>query len=468
MMSSAEIGSLAVVLTVLVASVHALGHVAERLRQPKLAGEILAGILLGPFVLDRVAPSLFEALFASSEKTGTVLGFLYWLGLLMLMFIAGSETRALLAPRNRRATAWILAVGTPLPVYLVLLVGWLGLLPLERLTGPAGQQTSALLVLATAVAVTSIPVISRIFLDLGIMHTRFVSLILGASLLEDMVLWGVLAVATALAKGAGLAGGTVAGEVGEHVAATLLFLLFALAVAPALLRPVHRARWNLVYRASRVGYVTFILFVYCSIAALLEVNLAFAAFLAGYGVVGGIGGSERERFSEALDALKRVSFAIFVPIYFALVGHRLVFGTEFSAALLLAFLLGSTALAVLAVGLAARLAGFRGLDTVNIALTMNARGGPGIVLASVAFDAGINGGGFYTTLVLAAVLTSQAAGAWLRSVLGRGWPLLSTDPDDGPAAGPALGGGRASSGPEQDLSSSAADRRAESGPPPPP
>jgi hypothetical protein len=67
---------------------------------------------------------------------------------------------------------------------------------------------------------------------------------------------------------------------------------------------------------------------------------------------------------------------------------------------------------------------------VNLAIATNARGGPGIVLASVAYDAGIINAQFYTTLVLTAVLTSQAAGAWLRFVLSRGWPLLSTNPTE--------------------------------------
>jgi hypothetical protein len=64
---------------------------------------------------------------------------------------------------------------------------------------------------------------------------------------------------------------------------------------------------------------------------------------------------------------------------------------------------------------------------VNLALTANARGGPGIVLASVAFDAGIISAQFYTTLVIAAVLTSQLTGAWLDYVLRKGWPLLSAE-----------------------------------------
>jgi len=96
-----------------------------------------------------------------------------------------------------------------------------------------------------------------------------------------------------------------------------------------------------------------------------------------------------------------------------------------------AFIIGSCVVKILSVSLAGRFAGFRGLDLINLAITTNARGGPGIVLASVAFDAGIISANFYTTLVLAAVLTSQMAGAWLDYVLRRGWPLLSeTMPDE--------------------------------------
>jgi Kef-type K+ transport system membrane component KefB len=97
-----------------------------------------------------------------------------------------------------------------------------------------------------------------------------------------------------------------------------------------------------------------------------------------------------------------------------------------------AFVVGSCVVKIISVSLAGRCAGFRGLDLMNLAITTNARGGPGIVLASVAFDAGIISPKFYTTLVLAAVLTSQMAGAWLDYVLRRGWPLLAPTAADDP------------------------------------
>src|ERR1700680_1092194 len=91
-----------------------------------------------------------------------------------------------------------------------------------------------------------------------------------------------------------------------------------------------------------------------------------------------------------------------------------------------AFLVGSCIVKILSVSLAGRFAGFRGLDLLNLPHTTNARGGPRFVLGKRAFYSGSISPKFYTTLVLAAVLTSQMAGAWLDYVLRRGWLLLST------------------------------------------
>jgi Kef-type K+ transport system membrane component KefB len=426
-MSLTEFGHFVLTIATLLVAVHGLGYVAERLKQPRILGEIVAGVVLGPFVLNQLAPSVFAKLFLFSSSANAVMGFLYQLGLVLLMFCSGAETRRLLAKENRRNTFLLLTVSDLASFALVLGLGFANLLPLDRLTGTAGQPTSALLIVAIGTAVCSIPVLSRIFWDLGIMNTRFVSLILGYALLEDLALWTVLAFATSLA----ISGSQhVAGAVLSHVASTMVFALSGLLLGPGLLRRVSTAKWNVLYKASPVGYVMAILMLYCALAAMFDVNLQFAALLAGYGVVGGLSGRERELFAAPLDAISKVSFGIFVPIYFGLIGFKLIFGRQFSFAIVLGFLVGSSVISIVSAGLAARLGGFRKLDIMNIAITTNARGGPGIVLASVAYDAGIISAAFYTALVIAAVVTSQMAGAWLRFVLSKGWPLLSTNPDE--------------------------------------
>jgi Kef-type K+ transport system membrane component KefB len=429
-MSAAEFGHFVLTIAILLVAVHGLGYLSERLKQPRIVGEILAGIVLGPFVLKLLVPAAFAKLFAFSPSANTVLGFLYQLGLILLMFCSGAETRRLLAKENRIKTTLLITVSDVSSFVFVLGLGLLGLIPLVKITGVLGNQTSALLVLAIATSVTSIPVISRIFWDLGIMRTRFVSLLLGYAVLEDIALWVVLAFATALAKASSLEAQHLGNTVASHILSTFLYMIVAMAVMPSALRRISRARWNVLNQASPVGYVIFVLMAYCAVAALFDVNLQFAALLAGFGIVGGIRGTEREHFAPQIDSVAKVSFGVFVPIYFGIVGYKLVFGREFSMAVLLVFFFASSAIAIFSAALAARLGGFRGLDVFNIAVTTNARGGPGIVLASVAYDAGIINAAFYTALVITAVITSQMCGAWLRYILSKGLPLLSSNPEE--------------------------------------
>ncbi|HZD47006.1 MAG TPA: cation:proton antiporter, partial [Acidobacteriaceae bacterium] len=266
------------------------------------------------------------------------------------------------------------------------------------------------------VAVTSVPVVSKIFADLKILHTRFARLILGVAVLEDIVLWLALAVATATA-------GKVAlnpRQMSWHLLATLAYFVLGLTIVPRVVKRINKARWNVLAQQSPTGYAIAVLLAYCAVAGALDVNLVFAAFLAGFAVVH----KKRRLFADALEAISKVSFAFFIPVYFAIVGLKLDLIRGLSLWMIVAFLVGTCTIKILSVSLAGRFAGFRGLDLINLAVTTNARGGPGIVLASVAFDAGIISSKFYTTLVVAAVLTSQIAGAWLDYVLRKGWPLL--------------------------------------------
>ncbi|MGH8999267.1 MAG: hypothetical protein ACRDY7_07745 [Acidimicrobiia bacterium] len=122
-----------------------------------------------------------------------------------------------------------------------------------------------------------------------------------------------------------------------------------------------------------------------------------------------------------------MAHVFFIPVYFALIGFRLDLAQDLNPLMLAAFMLGTSAAVFLCVGAAGKIAGFSRLDVINLAVTQNARGGPGIVMATVTFEAGIINVEFFTTLILTAVLTSQACGFWLDHVLRKGWPLLSGD-----------------------------------------
>jgi len=411
-MSNSDLTSVLFVILLLLGLAQLLGSLFVWLRQPKVVGEIVAGVVLGPALLGRLP--MVAHLVQGALHQGKILDFLYWLGLLLLMFLSGAEMQELFRHDERRQVSWLTIVGTGLPFLLALALGpWL-IRP--SLAGPNGSRASLIIILAVGVAVTSVPVVSKIFSDLKILHTRFARLVLGVAVLEDIVLWLALAVATALAGTAALNPRAIS----YHLAATVGFFVLGLTLVPRAIKRFNKSRFNVLAKHSPVGYPVAVLLAYCAIAGALDVSLVFAAFLAGFAVVH----KKRRIFADSLDAIGKVSFAIFVPIYFAIVGLKLDLVRGLSLGMIAAFLLGSCAIKVLSVSLAGRCAGFRGLDLINLAITTNARGGPGIVLASVAFEAGIISSSFYTTLVVAAVLTSQIAGAWLEFVLRKGWPLL--------------------------------------------
>ena len=421
-MSNTDLTSVIFILLLLAGFAQLLGYVFVRLRQPKVIGEILAGIVLGPAVLGRI-PAV-SSLLAQAKHQGNVLDFVYWLGLLLLMFLSGAETQQLFTREERREVSWLAIVGSGIPFLLGIVSGpWL-IRP--SLGGANGNRVSLIIILAVGVAVTSVPVVSKIFADLRILHTRFARLVLGVAVCEDIVLWLALAIATAMAGKAALD----PKKMTWHLAATVAFFLAGLTILPRIVKRINKAEHNILVRQSPTGYALAVLFAYCAFAGALDVSLVFAAFLAGFAVVH----KKRRIFADALDAIGKVAFAFFIPVYFAMVGLKLDLIRGFSLWMLIVFLAGSCLVKMLSVGLAGRLAGFRGLDLLNLAMTTNARGGPGIVLASVAFDAGIISSKFYTTLVLAAVLTSQFAGAWLEFVLRKGWPLLTPKPSENRAA----------------------------------
>ncbi|MGH6662295.1 MAG: cation:proton antiporter, partial [Rhodospirillales bacterium] len=166
-----------------------------------------------------------------------------------------------------------------------------------------------------------------------------------------------------------------------------------------------------------------ICFLLVAVASLLSVNLVFGALVAGM-VVGAVPNNE---FTAVKERISDISVGLFVPIYFALVGLKIDLPNDLDIGFTLGFIMVSSAIEIGCVVIGARLIGRNMLTSVNFGFAMNTRGGPGIVLASIALGAGIINETFYVTLVLAALLTSLFSGMWFRWLLARSIPLMTAD-----------------------------------------
>lgn len=435
-LTNADVAHILVALLMLLVVAHACGYVFARLRQPPVIGEILGGLLLGPTFFGLLFPAQFAALFPDEGSTPVVLGAVYQLGLLLLMFAAGAEIRSVFHRGERKTALAITASGTLLPFAAGLVC--LQVFTLDRFYGDAKHPTAFLIVFAIGIAVTSIPVISRIMFDLGIIGTSFARVILTAAVIEDVILYVLLAIALGLVQVqhgdefglAGMMGLGADSEIGiaYHVLATLAFFGFFLLVGPTLLRAALRFRYNALNVASPIAFELAFMFGITAVCIFLGISGFLGAFVAG--IVTSNASDDPHR---ARTAIRNFSFAFFVPVYFAIVGLRLDLVHAFDPLFFLAFFAFACAAKALSVYGGARLAGESRFAATNLAVAMNARGGPGIVLATVAFDAAIINEEFYANLILLVIVTSLLAGSWLERAIRTGRPLRDADGDVAPA-----------------------------------
>ena len=418
-LSNLELTRFFIALVLLLFSANVCSFLFDKIKLPRVIGEIFGGLLLGPTVLGFLLPAGETWVFSGSASEGKLLSLVSWLGLILLMFVSGIEIHGTFSREDKRTAAAFLIGATILP--FVVGVTFSRVFDFGSYAGPNSNPLSLSLIIGIAVAVTSIPVISKIFLDLKIMESRYARIVLAIATVEDSILYAGLAIAT------GIAGASTPSESGiaGTIAVTTAFLLVGILVIPRVLRQLSSSKAKSLMEASHSRFALFLCFVFVAAAALLNVNVVFGAFLAGIA----IGAVPRDMFAKATASIKKMSLALFTPAYFAIVGLELDLIHHFDIVIFLSFLLLSSGLKIAGALGAGRLIRKSWLSSVNLAIGLNARGGPGIVLATVAFSAGLISEPFFVALVLIAIVTSLLTGYWLRFVQAKNWPLLDDAPE---------------------------------------
>lgn len=414
-LNSLELTRIFFAIVLLLVSAHLFGYLFHRFNLPRVVGEIFGGMLLGPTGLGFFFPGAHDWIFNAFEAEGKLLSIIYWFGLVLLMFVSGFELQKSIDRGDKKLIGIILFGATAIPF----LAGWLAPMfyDFSPYLGSKSNMAALTIVIAIAVAVTSIPVLSKIFIDLEIIHTRFAKIILATATIQDVILYVALAIATGLVSASSL---SLSG-IFVTVLITIVFFGLALLVMPKLINFSNRHRYNLLFKSSTSGYVLLICFLFSAVASVLEVNIVFGAFLAG--IV--IGMLPQEQFAKEKSHIREISLAFFIPVYFAIVGLKLDLIRHFDVMFFLGFFLFTSAFETIGTFISLKLSRYDRLSSFNIAVAMNARGGPGIVLATVAFDLGIINQTFFVSLVLIAIVTSLLAGYWFKYVISKGWQLLS-------------------------------------------
>lgn len=417
-LNSIELSTILASIAILLCVAFAFGRIFVALGAPKVAGEITGGFLLAIF-LQNFAQDLGASLFANFSAQGQVLNIFYHLGLIFLMFMAGFHTKLDFKRQNLKLIC-LLFMGASV---LATAFGWAFIdFFYPHFIGAKGDFFSFSILFLIAIAVSSIPVISKIFFDLNLMGSRFASVILSVATLQDLVLWIFLNIALNHAQ-------DVQNALSKNLITAIFTIILFFGIAPfcaflAKLNNKFNNRFNekqnifelliykiLNYKISKEGFYLFVfLGLFASIFALnkLGINPMYSAFLFGFFV---------KNVSSSFEPIKNISefsFSFFIPLYFALVGLGINLNDGFSFWLFALFFTLAFCAEFLGIYIALLFCKMRTLCRVNFAITLNARGGPGIVLASVGYYYEIINANFFAVLIFTTLLSSMFAGYFLR------------------------------------------------------
>ena len=389
-----------IALALLLGSAFLFGTLIEKIKGPRVVGEILGGMLIGGSGLFLLAPDFMGSVFNSYPEEGKVLNVFYQLGLIFLMFLSGFSTKIEVDRKNSKIITLVFLGATVLPM--------LGSIPFfnmfqEYFIGDTGNVFSYRLVFAIGVAITSIPVISKIFFDMGVMNTRFSNAVLTVSTFQDLLLWILLNMATRVADSGKLSfTDTLA------VSAATIGMFVLVTFVSRFIKDIKiKLPTNVFFTLSFIA-----LLLVSGLLYMIGINIMYSAFLVGYIVKTLFGTAEEAK--EGIRYLEHFVFSFFVPIYFALVGIQLNVFHNFSVLRFLAFFGIAFGLEFIGTWLFLIPGKVSNSTKLNFAITMNARGGPGIVLATVAYGSGIISIEFFTVLILTTMLSSMIAGYYLR------------------------------------------------------
>ena len=400
-------------ISVILVACRVMGEVIARVGQPKVVGEMLAGIMLGPSLLGLVAPGIHAALFPTS--TLSVLFVFSQFGLVLYMFVVGTHLQNEFIKQAFRGAMLISVAGVAVPFIFGAMLAWFthGDTRLFARDIPTWQK---MMYLGAAMSVTAFPVLARIIQERGITGTALGSITLAAGATDDVIAWCLLAIV--LAGFNSTVGPAVAAIAGAAAYAAVVLTV----VRPQLVRMSAAAERCGGLTAGTLASLLLLVMLGAWFTDAIGVHAVFGAFLMGVAMPRGLVTTELSRVVEPLATV------ILVPVFFAYSGLSTRLGLLWSSELLA---LAAVVVLIASVGKgfacwgAARIAGRPNREGMAIGALMNARGLMELIILNIGLERGLISSTLFTVMVVMTVVTTLAAGP----LFGWAWRAKAEVPD---------------------------------------
>jgi Kef-type K+ transport system membrane component KefB len=369
-----------------------MGWLFVKIRQPRVVGEIVAGVLLGPSLLGWVAPSALAFLFPAQW-----LGPLYslsYVGLLLFMFQVGLELDV--HELQRLGPAVVLTSNISILVPFLAGAG-LSLFLHPELSNPAISVSSFALFMGTAMSITAFPVLARILTERNLLQSKVGVIAISCAAVDDVTAWCLLALLVVKVRAGG----------GTPLWLTLGGLLAYVALMVWLVRPLlahSRAFKGPTISPNTLATVLLFVFLSAWTTERLGIHALFGAFFAGAILPKG------ERLTHSVvSKLETLTNVLLLPLFFAFTGLRtsvkLLAGPKlwFDCVLII---LVAVAGKLLGCVLPLRWAGASWREALSVGVLMNTRGLVELVILNVGLDLGVISPTLFSMMVIMALVTT--------------------------------------------------------------
>ncbi|MBX2973278.1 MAG: cation:proton antiporter [Flavobacteriales bacterium] len=376
----------------------AVAYLFNKIGQPSVVGEIIAGIILGPSLLGLWFPETFAALFPA-ESLGN-LNILSQIGLVLFMFVIGMELD--LKVLSKRAHDAVVVSHASIIIPYALGVG-LAYFIYREMAPASVPFLSFALFIGIAMSVTAFPVLARIIQERGMQRSRIGTVALTCAAADDVTAWCILAAVIAIVKaGSGM-------SVLFTILASVAYIIFMFLV----LRPFLKRVGDIYSDRESISKPVVALLLMVLIASawtteIIGIHALFGAFVAGVIMPANL--SFRKVM---IGKLEDVSVTLLLPLFFVFTGLRTQIG------LLNEGHLWWTCAAVIGVAvlgkfvgsaIAARFTGNNWRDSLTIGALMNTRGLMELVVLNIGYDLGVLSPEIFAILVLMALVTTFMTG----------------------------------------------------------
>lgn len=393
-----------------------VGRLAQKMGQPQVVGEMIAGVTLGPSLLGLVWPQGQAMLFPRESLDMLYVG--GQIGVGMYMFLVGTEFRADQFRARYRSAMAVSWAGIAVPFVLAFaLAPWL-----QDVPGLFSEKTrffEVALFLGAAIAITAFPMLARIIQERGLAGTSLGTLALTAGAMDDAAAWCILAIVLASFGGSW---GQAWLAIGGGIAYLLVMFLF---VRRWLARLADDLPEDGSLPASTLSTILALFFLCAWAMDAIGIHAVFGGFVLGACLPRG---ALSERLRERLQPLVVV---FLLPLFFTYSGLKTQLSVFLDPAMLLpaiAILLASFGGKAVACWAAARLAGEPPRDAMAIGALMNARGLMELILINIGLQAKVIEPGLFSILVIMAIVTTLMATPLFNWIM-RGRPLTQPAPD---------------------------------------